>query len=246
MKPFNLLFFVLGFLFILSSCSKDDSQEPMLEEEAEPQIGIFGSEDGEIPIRVPEAMAASTDPHAIMATAYVNLSTSFSIYGAFFEIPEGIAPSSQPITAANGRISADYKTYEWIGADGSAVAYQFSEQGGKQLFEIFIKEGGKGYLKMMEVLQDKDGKSGTMKWFSELGMAAIWTWEFMQDESYFLVFSSEDAKYEVTSNKDLSGIVKFYSDNALVSEISWDSEGNGIWKDYDESGNIEDSGAWEI
>lgn len=246
MKSQNLLLYIFGFLFILSSCSNDDSQEPMIEEEDEPQIGIFGTEDGLIPVQVPQAMAESSDPHAIMATAYVNISTSFSIYGAFFEVPEGATPSSQPITASNGRIAGDYKTYEWIGTDGSAIAYQFSEQGGQELFEIFIREGGKGYLKFMEVLQDKGGKSGTMKWFSELGMSAIWTWEILQDESYYLVFTSEDSKYEVKSNKDQSGNVKFYNENVLISEISWDSKGNGIWKDYDESGALEEEGEWEV
>ena len=246
MKSFNLLFFVLGFLFILSSCSDDDSQDPKVEEQDAPQIGIFGTEDGLPPVRVPQAMAESSDPHAIMATAYVSISTSFSIYSVFFEVPEGAKSSGQPITAANGRVSADYKTYEWTGADGSAIAYQFSEQGGKQLFEIFIKEGGKGYLKMMEVLQDKDGKSGSMKWFSELGMSALWTWKIMPDESYHLVFSSDDSRYEVNSNKDLSGTVKFYDGNALVSEISWDSKGNGVWTDYNDEGEIEDQGDWEV
>lgn len=246
MKSLHFLFFLFGFLFILSSCSKDDSQEPAIEEDEVPQIGIFGTEDGLLPIQVPQAMAESTDPHAIMATAYVNLSTSFSIYGAFFEIPEGATSTNRPITAANGRIAADYRTYEWVGTDGSAIAYQFSEQGNQQLFEIFIKEGGKGYLKMMEVVQDKGGKSGTMKWFSEVGMSATWTWEILQDESYFLVFSSDDSRYEVKSNKDLSGTVKFYDESQLVSEISWDSKGNGAWTDYDDAGQIEDAGEWAV
>lgn len=245
MKLFNLILFAFGFSFILGSCSNDDTQEPLIEEKYEPQIGLFGINDGSPSVELPQAMVESSDPHAIMATAYVNISTSFSIYGAFFDIPDGATASNDPITAKNGRVSNDYIVYEWIGADGSAIAYQFSQQGDKELFEIFLKEGSKGYLKFIEILQNKGGKAGTMKWFSELGMSATWTWEIIEEESY-LIFSSDDSKYEVKSNKDLSGSVKFYTSNSLVSEISWDREGNGIWKDFDESGEIVEEGEWEV
>lgn len=245
MNRFKQIIYLLGIAVFIYSCSKDDEPEAMVDESEDPQIGLFANEDGTGIIQVPQAMAESTDPHAIMATAYVNISTSFSIYGAFFAVPEGATKTNQPITAANGRISGEYTVYEWVGADGSSIAYQYSESGGQELFEIFIKEGGKDYLKFMEVVQDSDGRSGSMEWFSELGMSASWTWEFRSDESYFLVFNSEDEKYEVESNKDLSGNVKFFTNGLLRSEISWDSQGNGVWTDFDEAGLVEEEGEWK-
>lgn len=244
MNKLKQTIFLLAVAVFISSCSKDDEPKAIVEESEDPQIGLF-AEDGMTVIQVPQAMTESEDPHAIMATAYVGLSTSFSIYGAFFMVPEGATKTDQPITAANGRIMGGYTVYEWEGADGATIAYQYSESGGQEVFEIFIKEGGKDYLKFMEVIQDPDGRSGSMEWFSELGMSASWTWEVRNDESYFLVFSSEDERYEVESFKDLSGNVKFFTDGLLRSEISWDKKGNGVWTDFDEAGLVEDEGEWK-
>lgn len=245
MKTIRSFACLMAFILLISACSNDE-EEPAIEEVPDHQIGLFLNEDGTSVIQVPQAMLQSSDPRAAMAASYVNLSTSFSLYSLFFQIPNGAKKSSQAITAPNGRTAAGVTVYEWSGPDGSSIAYQWSEKGGQDYFEIFIKEAGLPYLKFMDVLQKKDGSSGLMKLFSEDGPELFWTWEKLANESYLLVFSTEDTRFEVLSNKDKSGTLKFFSDGALQSETTWDSLGNGSWKDYNEDGSLREQGNWTV
>lgn len=242
MKKIKYYFiYLLGIAALFSACSSDDGPEPS----ARPgnQVGLFA--DDARPITVPKAMQESEDPHALTANLYLSLSVGFSSYAQYFEVPEGATKRNQPITAANARMAAnDYTVWEW-GTEDFGVAYQYSEQGNQQVFEIFIREGGKGYLKWYEVTQSKDGKKGTLKFFESLGIALQWNWEIKADESYHLNYITESFKYEIISNKDLSGSIKFFEDNILTQEMGWDKIGNGWWKQYD-AGELKDSGEWTV
>lgn len=241
MKKLKYIVYLLSFVVLFSSCSNDDGPGPSAQNN---KVGLF-AEDAR-PITVPEAMQASNDEHAIMANMYIGLSTTFSSFAYLFEVPEGATKRNQPITASNARIAADgYTVYEWLGPDGSAIAYQYSEQGNQEVFEIFMREGNKDYFKWYEVTQNKDGKKGTLKWFGDTGIAMQWTWEIKADESYHVNFISEDFRYEIVSNKDLSGNIKTYSEGKLTGEISWDNIGNGWWKEYD-GNNVVDEGSWDV
>ncbi len=190
-------------------------------------------------------MQASEDPHAMQANIYLTLSTLFTAHSQYFEVPEGAVKRDQPIIAANAKMAASgYTVWEWE-YGGSAIAYQYSEQGGQQTFEIFLREGDKDYLKWYEVTQNKDGKKGTLKWFGDIGVAMQWTWEIKADESYHLNFITENFKYEIISYKDFSGSIKFFEDSIMTEEMGWDKIGNGWWKQYD-AGVLSDSGEWTV
>ena len=241
MTRLKSIFYLVGISILLISCSEDEPAPDANELEGL-QVGIFENEN----ITVPNAMAASSDPYAGMASNFVNVSTTFNAYGAFFEVPAGATKRDQPVTAVNGRIAAiDYKVYEWSGQDGYVVAYQYSVQDEQEVFEIFLKESGSDYFKILEARQNNDGKRGTMTWYGQDGETAVWTWEIDDDGNYFLTFSSEGAKYEVISNNDRSGSVKYYTNGILETEIHWDSAGNGSWKEYDGT-TVTNEGEWTV
>lgn len=241
MKTIKYTIFLFGILFLLAACSKDEDPQPAVKGN---QVGLF-AEDAR-PITVPEAMLESNDPYAMQANLYLTLSTVFTSYAQYFEVPEGATKRSQPITATNAKMAASgYTVWEWVAMDGSAIAYQYSEQGGQQVFEIFIREGSKDYYKWYEVKQNLDGKKGTLKLFGDQGVAMQWTWEIKADESYHLNYDTDYFKYEIISNKDLSGSIKLYEDSVLTQEMEWDKIGNGWWKEY-EAGELIDSGEWTV
>lgn len=242
MKTLRFTLYFLSTLVFFSGCSKDEEPEPAVHRGN--QIGLF-AEDAR-PITVPEAMLESNDAFAIKANSYLTISAAFSSYAYYFEVPEGATKRSQPITAANAKMAASgYTIWEWVAMDGSAIAYQYSEQGGQQVIEVFLKERDKDYIKFYEVTQSTDGKKGALKLFADLEESVMWTWEIKADDSYHLNFFSNAFKYEIISNKDLSGSIKVFEEDTLTEEIGWDEIGNGWWKLY-EAGELVDSGSWTV
>lgn len=249
MNKFNTLICLVGFIALFSSCSKDNDEQVAPENNLQDaQVGLFGEDAREI--MVPEAMQQSADPHATAVNAYIlNATMMPSLYSTLFVMPEeGVEKRSAPITASNARVAAsDYWVYEW-GTDTTSIAYQFYEEGDQQFFEMFMRTESKGYLKWMEIVQSKDGKEGVMKMFDDAGESMVWTWEVRADESYYFTYRSnneDDYRYEIISNKDLSGSIKSYSAGNLDMEMNWDSAGNGSWKEY-EDGSLVDEGFWEV
>lgn len=248
MNRFKTLIYLLGLIVLFSACSKDDEGVTPKDELENVQIGLFGEDAREI--AVPEAMQQSEDPYAMTAQAYILQATLMpSLYGSMFLMPsEYVEKRSSPIiSSTNARIAAnDYWVYEW-GTDTASIAYQFYEEGNQQFFELFINTGGKGYFKWMEIVQNKDGKKGTMRWFDDESSenSLIWTWETRADESYLFTFRSyeDDYRYEIVSNKDLSGSIKSYEGSNLEMQIEWNSDGNGFWQEY-EGGDLVDQGEW--
>lgn len=246
MNRFNNLIYLLGFVVFLTSCSKDEENVAPGDDFENAQVGLFAEDARKI--KVPDAMQQSSDPHAMAVSSYIlNATVMPSLYSSLFIMPEeGAEKRSSPITASNGRMAAsDYWVYEW-GTDTASITYQFHDEGTQQYFELFIKDS-KGYFKWMEIVQNADGKQGTMKWFDDTGESLLWTWEIRADESYFFTFHSieDDYRYEIISNKDLSGSIKSYTEDNLDMEMEWDSVGNGSWKEYD-GGSLVDEGTWVI
>lgn len=246
MNSFKNLIYLLGFFVFLTSCAKNDENVDPEDDFQNAQIGLFAEDAREI--KVPDAMQQSSDPYAVTANTYLLSATLLpSLYSSFFVMPEeGAEKRSSPIIASNGRTAAtDYWVYEW-GTDTASISYQFHEDGSQQFFELFIKDS-KGYFKWMEIVQNNDGKLGTMKWFDDAGESLLWTWEIRADESYFFTFDSieDDYRYEIISNEDLSGSIKSFTEDNLDLEMEWDSIGNGSWKEYDR-GSLMDEGTWTI
>lgn len=247
MNRFKTLIYLLGFVVLFSACSNDDEEVAPEKDWEDVQVGLF-SEEGQ-QIMVPEAMQQSSDPHVAAVNTYIlNATLLPSMYSTLFIMPEeGAVKRSSPITASNARMAAsDYWVYEW-GTDTASIAYQFYEEGGQQFFELFLNTADKGYFKWMEIVQSKDGKEGTMKWFDDAGESMVWTWEVRDDESYYLTYHDidEDYRYEIISNKDLSGSIKSYTEDNLDMEMEWDSAGNGSWKEYD-GDSLVDEGEWTV
>ncbi len=252
MKRLKFPVFLLAMLFSVAACTEDEVTPDggaNSDDDIKTRLSLF---ERELLVGTPAAMESSEDLYAVMAVGYVNSINTFNEFDAFFYPPEGAKKTNSPIRASNARIAASYTVYEWS-YQGESVAYQFSEQSGKNVFEIFIKEQGqKDYLRFYYAEEAADGKTGTFKVFDIEGedpsvAALIWTWEILENDSFKFIFSSTEGefRYEVISNKDKSGNIKQYYGNELGTEIFWDAAGNGNWKSYQE-GEEPEEGEWTV
>lgn len=247
-KPHSIIFLLFLSAAVLFSCSgNEDDPNPNTKEAVNP--GLF---ENELEVSAPAAMEISDNPYAQMATSYLSSVNSFSSYSKAFYPPEDARRTTTPISAANARMAADYLVYEWT-FDGKALAYQYSGQNGKHIFEVFYQESGKEFLRYYYAEENVDGNSGMFKMFNIAGedpseVAASWMWEILADESGKFVYdlANGDFRYETVANKDESGNLLISKKGADYMYFEWDSAGNGSWKQYDEDGQVLQSGVWAV
>lgn len=249
MKTNHPLFFLLLLsASLLFSCSGEENDpKPETSETINP--GLF---ENELEVSTPAAMVSSDDPYAKMATAYLSTVNSFTSYGSAFNPPEEAQRTSTPISAANARMAADYLVYEWT-FNGQAIAYQYSEQNGKHIFEVFFKESGKKYSRYYYAEEGTDGKSGMFQIFNVTGedpteIVASWEWEVLANESVKFTYDLANGSlhYEAVANKDQSGSLLITTEGANYMNFEWNSSGNGSWEQYDENGQVVQSGVWTV
>lgn len=230
---------LLGVAALSSSCSSDDGPTPQAHNAN--QVGLFA--DDIRPIAPPERMKESDDPQAIEAVGILEDANEFRDLDTLFEVPEGATKRNGPVTALNARIANNYTVYEWDYGYGTKLIWQYNDQGDHETFEVFVGSEEDGFVKMYEVIQNKDGKSGSLDWFGVMR----WGWEILANESYHIDFDYFGGlySYKIISNKDLSGSIKAYSNDSPISEYSWDASGSGSWKKYNvESGEVTGEGHW--
>lgn len=239
MKKLKYIICLLSFVVLFSSCSNDDGPGPSAQSN---KVGLFS--ENIRPITAPEKMKNSDDPKASEAVGILENANEFTDLENAFEIPEEAVKRDQPVAATNARISSNgYTIYEWrYGEEGNMISmiWQYSEPGNQELYEVFMGVNDEDYILLYEVLQNKDGKKGSLNWFGVMK----WNWEIKDNESYHIDFNYVDfISYKIISNKDLSGSIKVYSNDALIQEYEWNKNGNGSWKKYSEGEEV-DSGTW--
>jgi hypothetical protein len=250
MKTPKLLLLTVAILAF--SCSKDDDPEPSLETAA---LTIGAGADVITP---PAAMSGSSDPYAQMAAAWIESVNGIGQYTTLFTIPDGAAKSTGKITASNGRAAGagDYVVYTWNDSQtGYSLGLQISEESDHFTWEIFYKlPSDTEWLKYIHTEEKKDKSSGFMKvydiwgFFGEDPSAIIASYNWVRNGDIF-TFDMDSDLFEMQLNitintKTKAGSVTYYFGGTKAYEMTWDADGDGTWKSYDEQGNIIDEGSW--
>src|SRR5699024_5804636 len=237
-KLFRLLFTLL-FLSFAIACSSDDDEvaDPSNEEVNVPEIPLIETE-----IILPEAIKNNPDPKAQELVQEIALVKLYENYIGFTMIPPGAEVGHEPIiTAENSgkntsHSAIDYTVYSFS-YQGTGVIYQFSEQNGMEVIEVFISMMGSEYFKYMEIRQTLDGKSGSMQvfGFEEEEFTAEWEWQINSDgtiDVYAGMYSGGNAGlvYDLHYNPDdNSGNLKVYLEGQLQAELTCYGNGSGTW-----------------
>jgi len=244
---------LLTLVIFALSCSKDDDAKPNLES-ASPSIA-----ESTVVVTPPTAMTSSSDPYAQMASAWIQSVNGIGAYTTYFKAPEGAVKGTTKITASNGRSSGttgEYLVYTWNDTQsGYSVAFQVSDESDHYTWEVFFKAStATEWLKYVHAEEKKDKSSGFMKVYDvwELlgddpsGILASYTWERTGD---IFTFEMNSDLFELHLNltintKTKAGSVTYYFGHVKTYEMTWDANGNGTWKSYDEQGNIDEQGSW--
>ncbi len=226
----TLVFLIMGLFF--ASCSKKNPTEP---ENPEAKQLIIKTVD------VPEAMKKVSDAKASTTVAYVNMTNGFKAYTILFQVPQTANSTGNTYTWTRGALT---------------ITMKYSEEGDNLSWKLVLNgtENGITYNNWvsMEALQTADQKNGWMKIYEENStvVESEWTWTTNANGQYSFIMQSnsdnEISKIEIKSNPDKSGELYFYTNNVLISKTIWDKDGNGQWWEYDEQGNLLNSGSWSV
>lgn len=247
---------LIALMAIVMSCSKDDDDPAPSVDNA--KFSFAGNE--EI-IAVPAAMQQSSDPYASQVASMAMEANFTAAYFTMMMVPpEGAVKSTTEIVASNGRTaqtnSGNVVVYTYSYGDAGQtleIAYQIKDQSDSFLFEIFMNTDGSWY-KLLSASEKKDKSSGYMHMYSELDSEPIYRWEWTRsgDTINFLMTDFEYTKSEMTiNNKTKAGSVKSYWATGdtnitweLSSEITWNADGSGTWKEYTD-GEVSSQGEFQ-
>lgn len=231
---------MLPIIFI--SCSSDDDNPIGSNPEDEPVLVIE-------PIEIPEALQNSNSPGAQRAVMYMSMANSFTAFSAFMSPP----PGNSALQKTNG-VEEDWE-HTWT--DGTlSITMRVYESGGYNYWTTTLNgtDGNTVYTNwlMLEARQTMDASSGYLKMFDDNTTDLTFNWEWATDPAGNVTMSMsgyEDGVaaflIEVVANADESGNTKFYEPiSSLIYDISWTSNGNGTYTQYDRNGNVVDSGSW--
>lgn len=242
-------------IIVLSGCSKEEDAvapvTPGLTSNLEEVSLSFAEAPDEEVVSVPESMAASDDPYAQSAVAYVTMVNQIESYLTYFQPPADAKKSAQPIVSENGRTASSekqYLVYTWSQQDVT-IAYQLSEEKDTYVWEIFWKQGN-GNFKRYVYAEENKGlvKKGKMDVYNIFGgtneLLVKYAWEKKNDGVFVLsgMVASANALYTITVNPDASGSVEYVFDTSRYV-MRWDGAGNGSWTLYSEDEEAA-SGVW--
>jgi hypothetical protein len=249
MKLKRILSLIFG-MAVAISCSKDDDAEPSLE-----KVTLSLSADSQV-IEVPTAMQTSEDPYAAQAVAWVSMANAFSGNLALFTPPSGATKSSDIITPVNGRVASTGKAvvYIWTDQQYGSVAYQIRDATDKYTFELFYKgNSDTGWYRYLYAEELKDRSEGYMVLYDAWGFMSEtrdepmtrWDWSRQGDVFTFEISDFDFGfRFVITVNtKTKAGSLVYYEDSEKLTEITWDAQGKGTWKEY-ESNQVVDEGTW--
>lgn len=246
MKHSKLL---LIFLMAAVACSKKEDSAPSLQ----------NAKVTTTTVQAPSGLttAANTNSHAQEVADYIALANGMTNYTSYFAVPSsGATKSSTAIKASNGRVAATAsttETYIWTDPQYGSVAFQITDLGTSYKWEYFYKAPGSDWLKYLNAEAKKDGSSGEIdvldftgtdpkaielqfKW-SKVGDQ--YTFQWTDPYSYFILNINTSTK---------AGSIDYYEGSgasAVISyKYSWNADGHGSWKSFDETGVQNGSGTW--
>ncbi len=245
------LFYCIGLLLFISSCSEEEPVKNELED-----IRLSFATREEI-IDLPEGLINSTDPYAQTAYGYATSANLMSAYFNFFAFPDGATKTTNRIVPANARTTAtgEYLVYTWTDPQVGGIAYQLGDIGDRYSFEVFFQRAGSTqWLRYLYAEEKKDQSNGFMKVFdidaANASAAVIeYTWTVANGSIVFrynfLAENEPTASVVITVNESTqAGKVEYFVGTALFSRITWDALGNGTWEEYDEEGVLLNEGSW--
>ena len=240
---------LIALMAIGASCSKDDP-EPKVEE-----ASISLSQNSQV-LQVPEALLSNEDPHAQMVAGWVGIANGLSANLALFKPPAGATKSNDIILPVNGRAtSTSGVVYIWSDPAYGSVAYQILDGSDKYIFELFYKGNtDAGWYRYLYAQEMKDRSAGYMTLYDAWGSmtdsrdAEVMRWDWTRSGDIFtfhMSVSESDINFVVSVNtKTKAGSIVYSEADVKLFEITWDAQGKGSWKDYEE-GVVVAEGTWE-
>lgn len=239
-------------MVVMIACSDDNDPIPNTPNTPQTPFSLNIFDDASF-VSVPNSMIQSGDAKASTAAAYVTVANGFLLFNAFFTPPAGLQPSSEKISAINGRATFDFTVYKWTDGAGNGIAYQYSVQNGKHIVEVFIMSNGADYLKFIHAEQDENGSQGTMRFLDADGtdpslVSFVYTWSISSIGIRNLILEDTEGslKVDINSNPDLSGDMRVFENGSLTGSFAWDGAGNGSWIEYNANGSVADQGSWTV
>jgi len=244
----RLSVFLLMLTFFATSCSEE---EPGNDQNLE-NANLSLADESQI-VDAPQGLKDSDDTYAVLVDSWIQTANGMTQYLTYFDIPEGAQKTTNPIVPANGRMAAtteEYLVYKWEHG-GYGVAYQVSQDVENYYFEVFIKlQDDPNWYKYVHAEENKAHTIGSFIVYDAFDKKSEDLWQYNWDKT------SEDFKFEVSSslsnysyemviNKETkAGTVTYYNDGQIDYNISWDAQGNGSWKNYDDEGKLDSQGEW--
>lgn len=241
---------LLALLGLVVSCSKDDDPDPGLENAA-----LSFSQDQQI-LQVPQGLLESEDPNAQEAAAWIAMANGMSANLMLFTPPAGAAKSTELIVAANGRTtSTSGVVYTWADEQFGKIAYQIIDDSDKYTFELFYQGlDDTEWYRYLYAEERKDRSQGNMVMYDAWGIeddtraAELFRWEWTRKGDLFTFkMSSAMGAFNFTAEintKTKAGSIVYFAEGLKQSEITWNAQGAGSWKHFDESGAVVEEGTW--
>lgn len=246
-KPFTLVaLMAIGF-----SCSDDKDPEPNIED-----VAISLAESQQV-LEVPAAMLGSDDENAQMAASWVAMANGLAGNLALFTPPAGATRSTELITPVNGRVaSSTGVVYTWSDPSYGSVAYQIRDVSDKYTFELFYKgTDDAGWYRYLYAEEMKDRSKGYMAMYNAMDSGSDtrgaevmrWDWSRVKDNFIFKLTAAEgEFSFTVTVNtKTHAGSVVYYQGTVKLYDMSWNADGSGSWKHFNDAGEETAAGTWE-
>lgn len=229
MKRWYFLFTVVLFILAFTGCEKDKEEKAQM---AQMKLAENLSKLG-----IPDAIKNSSNSYAQQVVGYYDQAMSIDDYTDWFDLPDDA--------------THDGDNYYWT-YGGFSLWEVYDENSSGYTREIYIKTTETSKLKYLVSEESKDGKTGTLEIYNylsekdELLYTYDWTFDSKGNLTLSYYWTDESFKYDIVSNVDLSGSVKYYSEGKLLYEFLWNTDGSGSYKWFDEDGSVIDNDSWTV
>lgn len=229
MKRWYFLFTVVLFILAFTGCEKDKEEKA--------QMAQMKLEENLSKLGIPDAIKNSSNSYAQQVVGYYDQAMSIGDYTDWFDLPDDA--------------THDGDNYYWT-YGGFSLWEVYDENSSGYTREIYIKTNETSKLKYLVSEESKDGKTGTLEIYNylsekdELLYTYDWTFDSKGNLTLSYNWTDESFKYDIVSNVDLSGSVKYYSEGKLLYEFLWNTDGSGSYKWFDEDGSVIDNDSWTV
>lgn len=187
---------------------------------------------------VPQTFKDTPNSNAQQANAYFNMLKSQAVtMVGLFNVPNNatkLTATNTGVGSLTGKsvsVSANTTTYTWT-YGSTSVTYSITESSDRYNFKYLVKSPQfTGTLMDGYSLKDGSYFEMTMRGDSKNEKYTLKCW-VNNNSSKIEVTSSEGIKLVATSNKDLSGTIDIYENNALSFQLKWNADGSGSGKNY--------------